>query len=243
MNETLIMVFTGVVAGSTVLYMLITGWLAIENRKMRLAQTEPKVSVQLELNDQIGHGGMQLAIRNEGMGPAESITFEFEGNPDLFTSNGMPTPINEVPVIKDGLKYLGSGRQFTFTLGWLFGEAFEQAKEHPWIFHVKYKNQTGQLRSDSYVLHFSQFSHLMIGEGDPLRKIANSLESIKKELGFWGTGFHKLQVVTQPKHTRTPTPRQQSKEEFESQMSHLGIPVEYVDVDADSADPEEGESE
>lgn len=199
MNETLIVVFTGVVAASTLFYVVITGWLAWETRRMRTAQSEPKVSIQLELNHLVGQGGMQLAIRNEGMGPAQDIRFEFDGNPDLFTSNGMRTPIDQVPVVRDGLKYLGPGRQFTFVLGWLFGDAFVQASKQTWEFHVNYKTQTGKLRKDSYVLDFSQFSHLIIGEGDPLRKIEKHLGDIKKEFGHLGNGFHKPRIITQTK--------------------------------------------
>ena len=243
MNETLIMAFTGVVALSTVFYVGITCWLAWETRKMRTAQNEPKVSIQLELNSQVGQGGMQLAIRNEGMGPAQDITFEFVGNPNHFTSNGMRTPVDEVPAIRDGLRYLGPGRQFTLILGWLFGDAFNRASEEPWTFHMRYKNQTGKERKESYVLDFSQFSHLIIGDGDPLRKIAKNLESIDKEMGRWGTGFHKLQVVNHPRLKHIPVSQQPTKEEFESQMARLGVPVEYVDVDGDPAVIEGNESE
>ena len=199
MNDTLIVVFTGVVAGSTVLYMLITGWLAWETRRGREAQSEPKVSVQLELNEQIGQGLLQLAIRNEGMGPALDIRFKFVGNPEYFLGNGMRTPINEVPAIKDGLRYLGSGRQFTFVLGRLLGDNFNEANENPWTFDVHYKTQTRKSREDKYVLDFSQFSGLFIEEGNPLRKMEQHLGDIKKEITYLGTGFHKPQVITQTK--------------------------------------------
>ena len=233
MNETLIVAFTGVVALSTVFYVVITCWLAWETRKMRTAQNEPRVSVQLELNSQVGHGGMQLSIRNEGSGPAHEIKFDFSGNPDYFIQNGAGVPVDQLPVIRDGIKYLGPDRQFTILLGFLFGEAFLKATEHPWIFRVQYKDQNGKSKDDSYVLDFSQFSHLIIGDGDPLRKIAKSIESIDRELLRWGTGFHKLQVVTHPKQNSRPVAQQPSKEEFESQMAHLGIPVEKVVTDAE----------
>ena len=199
LSQILIIVFTGVVAGCTVLYCVLTAWLALETRKMRTAQSEPKVSVQLELNNQYGTGGMQLAIRNEGMGPAEDIRFEFEGDPNYFTANGMRTPIDEVSVIKEGLRYLGPGREFTFILGWLFGEAFERASEQPWTFHIQYKDQTGKSKKDKYVLHLSQFSHLILSSGDPLRGIEKHLGDINKEFRHLGTGFHKPQVITQTK--------------------------------------------
>ncbi len=209
------MAFTGVVALSTVFYVGITCWLAWETRKMRTAQNEPKVSIQLDLNHQVGQGGMQLAIRNEGMGPAQDIRFEFEGDPNYFTANGMRTPIDEVSVIKEGLRYLGPGREFTFVLGWLFGKAFERASEQPWTFHIQYKDQTGKSKKDKYILHFSQFSHLILSSGDPLRGIEKHLGDIKKEFRHLGTGFHKPQIIIQTKEER-----RKEMEQFYQQQVH-----------------------
>jgi hypothetical protein len=52
MPDVLLLVFSGVVALSTVVYAVLTWKLVAETRKMREAQTEPKVSVFVEMNDQ-----------------------------------------------------------------------------------------------------------------------------------------------------------------------------------------------
>ena len=195
----LIAVFSGVVALSTGVYAFLTWKLVSETRRMREAQTEPRVSVQLELSNQAGYGGLQLVIRNEGMGPAQDISFEVQGDLEHFVTNGIGRRIDEIPVIKDGLKHLGPDRQFTLILGWLFGEAFQRANKNPWIFHVSYKSQAGKLRKEAYVLDFSAFSHLIIGGGDPLRGIEKHLDAIQKEFGYLGTGFHKARIITQTK--------------------------------------------
>ena len=233
MNETLIVVFTGVVAACTLLYMLITGWLAIESRRMRQAQTEPKVSVQLDLNDRVGNGGMELVICNEGMGPAQDIRFQFSGDPSYFIENGIGKPIDEVPVIKRGIRYLGTGRRFTIMLGWLFGEDFKRAMEHPWVFCVSYKSLSGKRHKDNYTLDFTQFSQLFLPEGDPLRKIEKHLDDIRKEFRHLGSGFHKLQVITHPIQGRNSDDQRPTKEEWMTQMSNLGIPVDFVETDVD----------
>ena len=49
-EDSLILTFTIVVGVSTFFYTIITGWLTYETRKMRLAQTEPRISVQVELD-------------------------------------------------------------------------------------------------------------------------------------------------------------------------------------------------
>ena len=223
MNETLIMAFTGVFALSTVFYVAITCWLAWETRKIRTAQNEPRVSVQIELNNQVGHGGMQLAIRNEGTGPAHEIKFTFSGNPHYFIQNGAGVPVNQLPVIRDGLKYLGPDRQFTIILGYLFGEAFRSATELPWSFDIHYKDRIGKVKSDTYVLDFSQFSHLILSSGDPLRGIEKHLGDIKKEFRHLGTGFHKPQVITQTKEERRKELEefhQQHRERRSQQQAH-----------------------
>ena len=62
------MVFTGVVAASTLIYAGFTGWLACETRKVRKAQTEPRVGVRVSLVD---GSRMILEIRNQGQGLAK----------------------------------------------------------------------------------------------------------------------------------------------------------------------------
>lgn len=119
-TDALLVVFSGAVALSTVIYAFLTWRLVAETRRMREAQTEPRVSLQLELNDRVGHGGLQLAIRNEGLGPAQDIRFKFSGDPNYFANRSINKPITELPIIRDGMSYLAPGSNFTFVLGWLF---------------------------------------------------------------------------------------------------------------------------
>lgn len=197
MNETLIVIFTGVVAVCTLLYMVITGWLAWETRKMRQVQTEPRVSVQLERSEQVGGGAFDLVIQNEGLGPAKEIVFKFSGDPTYFVGNGLRQPIDELPIIREGINYLAPGGRFSLILGWLVGDAFTRAIEQPWSVSVSYKNLSGSARSEEFTLDFSQFSELIIGEGDQLRKIAGHLDSIQREVRHWSTGMRNIRVITQ----------------------------------------------
>ena len=54
------------------------------------------------------HGAMELVVRNEGQGPAQNIRFGFEGDPTYFVDNGIGLPIDQVPVIKNGLPSSGT---------------------------------------------------------------------------------------------------------------------------------------
>ena len=106
LGEILIIVFTGVVAGSTVAYAVLTWRLVAETRRLREAQTEPRVSMRLELAERVGHGGIELLIRNEGQGPAQNIRFHFQGDPTYFIGHGQQQPIDQIPLIENGLPYL-----------------------------------------------------------------------------------------------------------------------------------------
>jgi hypothetical protein len=73
-----IVVFTGIVALSTVFYAVVTLRLVSETRRMREVQTEPRESVRAELTTLGGQDGMNLVIQNDGQGPAENIHSSFK---------------------------------------------------------------------------------------------------------------------------------------------------------------------
>ena len=160
------LIFSGLVALSTLVYAFLTWRLVAETRRMREVQTEPRVSVLVELNDQHGHGGMDLVIRNEGQGPAQNVRFEFQGDPTYFDTD---RPIDQLPVIKNGLPYLGPNQTFRFLMGWLFGDRFMRANEAPWTFDVSYENQMGKLKEGHVRLGFLPvFASDRWGGGTPI---------------------------------------------------------------------------
>lgn len=195
MADNLILVFSGLVALSTIVYAMLTWKLVTETKRMREVQTEPWVSVHAELSD-VGHGGLELVIRNEGQGPARNIRFEFQGDPNYFEGT---VPLDQLPVIKNGLPYLGPSQTFRFLLGWLFGDSFTRAVEAPWTFHTTYENQAGKPKTDTYLVDFSQFSSLIVGRGSPLYKIEKHLDTLQRDVHQLSTGFNKIRVVTQTK--------------------------------------------
>ena len=199
LGEILIVIFTAVVAASTVAYAVLTWQLVSETRRMRRAQTEPHVSVRVEIAELVGHGGLELVIRNEGQGPAQHIEFEVEGDPTYFVGHGHMLPIDKLPVIEKGIPYLGPGQSFRFLLGWLFGEAFDRANQKPWTFHVDYEGAGGNKTRSTYVLDFGQFAQLPIGNASPLAQMEKHVSKIKDELHLVVTGFNKLHVLTQTK--------------------------------------------
>ena len=140
MNDDLIMVFTGVVAGTTVVYAGFTGWLGWETRKMRQVQTEPRVSVRVAL-DHI-HRGLELVICNEGQGTARNVRFTFEGDTTYVTGPLHPKRClpDDIAVIKNGLHFLEPGETHRFPLGQQRNDGTSQGL---WTFHTRYENLSG----------------------------------------------------------------------------------------------------
>ena len=196
LGQALIITFTGMVALSTVVYAFLTWRLVSETQKLRRAQTEPRLSVFVELNEQTGNGQMDLVIQNEGPGPAEDILIGFKGDPTYFDDK---RPIDQLPVIKNGIRYLGSHRRFRIILGWLFGEDYERAIQEPWAFDLKYKNSVGDPFSEFFVVDFSQFAGLILSGSSPLVKIEKHLDTLQRDVHHLLTGFNKPQIITQTK--------------------------------------------
>lgn len=194
LEQVLILIFSGAVAISTIVYAFLTWKLVSETKKLRRVQTEPRVSVYVELNEQVGNGQMDLVFENEGSGHAEDIEIGFEGDPTYFDGE---RPISQLPAIKNGLKYLGPYRRFRIILGWLFGEDYERAIQKPWIFNLEYKNAAGDSISDKFVVDFSQFAGLILTDSSPLAKIEKHLETLQRDVHHAMTGFNHLHVITQ----------------------------------------------
>ena len=90
-NDIVILVFSGLVAASTVIYAFLTWKLVTETRQLRRAQTEPRVTVRVE-STRSGGNGKELVIRNEGQGPAKGVSFTFEGDPTYFRNSILSNP-------------------------------------------------------------------------------------------------------------------------------------------------------
>ena len=119
LGEILIIVFTGVVAGSTVAYVRLTWQLVSETRRLREVQTEPRVSIRVEA-DHTGHPGYELVVENNGQGVAKNVRFEFKGDPSYFRNswvNRAPPAIDELAIIRNGLDYLEPNQAYRFPLG------------------------------------------------------------------------------------------------------------------------------
>ena len=193
MNEAPVVVFSGVVALSTVVYAVLTWRLVCETREMRQVQTEPRVSVRVAL-DHI-HRGLELVICNEGQGAARNVRFTFEGDPTyvkgfLHPRRCLPA---DIAVIKNGLHFLEPGETHRFPLGQRRNDG---ASLGSWTFHTRYENLSGKQKKDTYVVDFSQFDWMFFDE-IPAAQIARHLDSIRKDMHRLTEGYAKVHAVTE----------------------------------------------
>ena len=199
-GDSLIVAFTGVVALSTVAYALLTWRLVSETRRMREAQTEPLVSVRLE-QDHTGKSGYELVVANEGEGPAKNLRFEFKGDPSYFRNSFLgkaPPSVDQLPLIKNGLDYMGTGEIFRFTLGSVTPEEFRRAAQAPWIFNTIYQNLYGKQKKETYVVDISHFEGGVF-DTNWLETISIDLSKMQKDLSRLTKRSALLEIVTQTK--------------------------------------------
>jgi hypothetical protein len=182
-------IFSAVVAIATVVYAILTWRLTLETRKMREAQTEPKVSVIIQPKKE-WIGLIDLLIQNIGLGPAYNIKFEV--NPDFEYEKGKF--LSELGLIKNGLKYLAPSQKLQFFLTSMRENLKEKIK-NSFEIKVVYQNSIGKTYEDTYLIDFSLLIGLIqVGE-PPLYKIAKNIEKIQKDIHDLSTGFHRLKVV------------------------------------------------
>jgi len=189
-NGAFAVIFSAVVAIATVVYAFLTWRLVSETRKMREAQTEPKVSVTIQPREE-RIKLIDMVIQNIGLGPAYNIKFEI--NPDFEYMKGKF--LSELGFMKNGLKYLAPNQKLQFFLTSMIENFEEKTKKHFEI-RVTYQNSIGKTYKDVYMIDFSQLIGLsQLGEEPPLYKMAKNVEEIKKYIHHLSTGFHKINVI------------------------------------------------
>jgi len=183
------LIFSALVAVSTMVYAVLTWKLVSETKKMREAQTEPKISVSIQPREE-WIALVDMVIQNIGLGPAYDIKFKI--NPDFEYSKNMF--LSEIGFIKNGIRYLAPNQRIRFFLTSL-AENSERKIQRPFEIKVTYRNAIGKIYEDAYLIDFSELIGLrQLGE-PPLYKIAKSIEKIEREICHLSTGFHKMGVV------------------------------------------------
>lgn len=171
-------IFSAMVAGSTVVYVILTRKLVNETRKLRKAQTEPKISIRIEPNENCIRY-CDMIIQNIGLGPAYNINFDVSS--DIKDFDGKP--LSDLNIIKTGIKYLAPSTKRQFFLTQFFEISNDIMKiRDSFEIKVSYKNSQNEILNECFIMDFSEFSGLTkLGE-PPMHSIAKSLKAIENKI-------------------------------------------------------------
>ena len=160
-------IFTAIVALTTIVYSILTTLLVLETKKVREAQTNPKISITLRRR----RFEIILLVRNVGFGPAYEINFE--KNPDT----DYDFPLADFNSIRSGFKSLAPNQEFGFIL-----DNIDTLNKRRVSLEIKitYLNNLNQKYEEEYKIDFSELTNLNQLLEEPLFIIAENLDDIKK---------------------------------------------------------------
>lgn len=193
--------FTAVVTFSTVVYAFLTARLASETRRMRQAQTDPRIEVIVKPREE-WINFLNLYVRNIGMGPAFDLTFEFHADASPEGAEMLIQDFTESAFLKNGLRYLGPGQEAESNVSAIH-EGFNEKIEAVVRVVVRYRNASGRQIQETFRLDFSEFRGLSRLGKPHLYAMAQSLEKIQKYIGHIASGSRKLRVDVFTEEDRT----------------------------------------
>ena len=172
LDQWLLVSFSGVVAASTVFYVVLTWRLVNETRRIRMASLEPMISIITEVDVRLPVA-VALRIRNDGSGPAKNVTFVVPTHVKSIINGAALSDLNP---FKDGMKYLAPGGERKLHM--LYKDS-EGKWVTPFSIKVNYSGIAGGEKTDLLHIDVSDLEGFILGE-DPLMKMSEDVNRIRK---------------------------------------------------------------
>lgn len=195
---------------ATVVICVLTIVLAVETWRLRTAQAQqirefmldsirPNVSVELS-GSHAGMSFMNVRVHNSGKGIARKIRFEF------LDRNDQAASVEDEPIIKVfhkltmfrvGIQSLGINQELK---SFMFSFYELQKKLNADIFspyvniRIRFEDTEGNEYVNAFVIDFSQYQGFSEIGGNPLSKLADEVEKIRKEMAKMVSGNSRLGV-------------------------------------------------
>ncbi|WP_018141541.1 hypothetical protein [Thioalkalivibrio sp. ALJ7] len=184
--------FTGVVTFATVVYAVLTAILVAETRKLRQAQTEPRIEITVDALD-FAVNIVRLCVRNIGEGPAKNVKFEPTVVEGGEVAEGLLEEFLSPNFFKTGLRYFGPGQSrlsgYTQT-----NKHFEAKASSSLCFKVAYESVTSQKYVEEIVVDMAELrGRYQLGKPH-LYSIAKSIDKIQRDVHHITTGFKRIEV-------------------------------------------------
>ncbi len=185
-------IFTAVVTLSTAIYALLTAVLVKETRKMRQAQTEPKIEVVVKSSDH-WINLMRVHIKNIGLGPAYDVTFNVSSEVDDEGGRMLLKDFTSANFFNTGLRYIGPSHEIVGGYTQMVNN-YDQKINSVLNFKVDYKDCTNKKYNEYFRIDFSEFKGGRQIGTPHLYSISESLTKIEKTLDHIATGWRQIKV-------------------------------------------------
>lgn len=195
---------------ATVVIAILTIFLAKETwelRQVQLSQIEqirknsikPNIDIFLK-STAVSFNFIDVHIVNNGAGVAQNIKFNFSNkNPDALDVYQYINEIfNKLSILNNGISSLASGEKRTsYVLSFieLHRKFSDKALKYQSSVDITYQDSEGKSYSSCAFFNFSEYDGITeFGGGDPLYKISSTLESIKKDIEKFFSGYKRLKA-------------------------------------------------
>ncbi|MBI2101854.1 hypothetical protein HYT53_04565 [Candidatus Woesearchaeota archaeon] len=192
-SGTLMLIFTSVVALSSLTYSILTWRLVDETRQMRESQRVPNISIIIQPREE-WINFIDMVIRNIGTGPAYDIKFEISKNLELKKGH----LLSDKNFIKNGIKYLAPNQKLQFFLTSLAENPQEKFKSS-FDIKVDYKDKDDNDYKEKFTIDFSELIGLQQLGDPPLHTIAKGIDSIKHDISLLTSGIHRIKAIVYTK--------------------------------------------
>jgi hypothetical protein len=185
-------IFSGVVTVATVIYAWLTWKLVDETRKMRWAQTEPRVQVTYRVREEWVNF-LDISVKNIGLGPAYEIRLHIREHNEVSGALVLKDALLKLACFKSGLTYLGPGQEY-FSFWTSLAEGDATKVDSRLVIECAYKTATGAPHMNEYVIDLSEMKgSSRLGE-PPMHKMAKHLEKIEQHMKQAISGYQRLRV-------------------------------------------------
>lgn len=173
-------IFALVVAVATVVYAWLTYKLVAETRRMRRAQSEPRIEVFFRPSD-ISVNFLEFVVKNIGLGAAYDIKFSVEPGRASDTLPKLVARLEAIQVLRTGMSFLAPSQEFFSFWDSLFGVA-EPALNAPIRIRTSWKDAAGAEFEAIHVLNLQELLGMSRIGKQPMQVVAESLEALAKSI-------------------------------------------------------------
>jgi hypothetical protein len=188
----LMALFAAAVAVSTMVYAILAWGLISETRRLREAQTEPRIEITLK-PAYFAADVVRLHIKNTGPGPARNVRFSSCAISGGDAAGSILQEFGKTGFLKNGLEYFSPGTELHSGYARI-AKDFDAEAAPVFACDVEYENITGRKYRDRLTVDMSGLKGIdRLGRPD-LYSIARSLEAIQNDLTSLICGNRKIRT-------------------------------------------------